>query len=220
MVGGSRPRPGGGGRGGGAPGGRGRSPPARLRARRPEDSPRSLRRAGAPRRAVGAGAAPARRSGQARPRRSPFRPRSVRAAPRSPAPHHEWSFSIVIWSVHLRTIAVKSTMNRDSFVTEAGVPRSSPAHAAEVRQRNLAGAHRAFRARGFRGTTIPAIAAEADVSVGLIYRYFPSKEELFLSVCQTRTDAHLDELAATLAAIADPRPRLRAAIERFVSSPS
>jgi len=98
------------------------------------------------------------------------------------------------------------------------VPKSSPAHAAEVRQRILAGADRAFRARGFRGTTIPAIAAEASVSVGLIYRYFPSKEELFLSVCQTSTDAHLDELAATLAAIADPRQRLRAAIERFVGS--
>jgi AcrR family transcriptional regulator len=98
------------------------------------------------------------------------------------------------------------------------VPRSSTAHAAEVRARILAGADRAFRARGFRPTSIPAIAAEAGVSVGLIYRYFPSKEELFLSVCQASTDAQLDELAAALGAIADPRVRLRAAIERFVRS--
>lgn len=98
------------------------------------------------------------------------------------------------------------------------MPRSSAAHAAEVRGRILSGADRAFRAHGFRGTSIPAIAAEAGVSVGLIYRYFPSKEELFLSVCQASTDAQLDDLAAALGAIADPRQRLRAAIERFVRS--
>jgi AcrR family transcriptional regulator len=92
------------------------------------------------------------------------------------------------------------------------------AHAAEVRHRILDGADRAFRQTGFRGTAIPAIAAEAGVSVGLIYRYFPSKEELFLSVCRARTDAQLNDLAAALAAIVDPRERLRAGIEYFVGS--
>ena len=84
------------------------------------------------------------------------------------------------------------------------MPRTTAAHAAEVRQRILDGADRAFRASGFRGASIPRIAAEAGVSVGLIYRYFPSKEELFLSVCQARTDAQLNELSASLSAIPDP----------------
>src|ERR671939_646172 len=92
------------------------------------------------------------------------------------------------------------------------LPRISPAHAAEVRQRILEGADRAFGAHGFRGASIPEIASEAGVSVGLIYRYFPSKEELFLSVCQARTDSQLDELATVLAEIADPLERLHAAI--------
>ncbi len=87
-----------------------------------------------------------------------------------------------------------------------------------MRQRILDGAGRAFAANGFRGATVPDIAAEAGVSVGLIYRYFPSKEELFLSVCAQQTDATLDELAATLSAIADPRARPTAAIDQFVSS--
>lgn len=98
------------------------------------------------------------------------------------------------------------------------MPRATAEHAAEVRHRIVEGAERAFREAGFRGTSIPEIAAEAGVSVGLIYRYFPSKEELFLSVCQQRTDAQLNELAQALGAIADPSERLQAAIEYFVRS--
>jgi AcrR family transcriptional regulator len=96
--------------------------------------------------------------------------------------------------------------------------RESPAaHAAAVRERILEGAARAFAASGFRAN-VPAIAAEAGVSVGLIYRYFPSKEELFLAVCSQQTDAKLDELARLLAGIPDPRARLEAAISVFVNS--
>lgn len=96
--------------------------------------------------------------------------------------------------------------------------RETPAeHAAAVRERILEGAGRAFAAAGFRAN-VPAIAAEAGVSVGLIYRYFDSKEELFLAVCSQQTDAKLDELARTLAGIPDPRARLEAAISVFVSS--
>jgi AcrR family transcriptional regulator len=109
-------------------------------------------------------------------------------------------------------------MNADSFRQEERVPRATAEHAAEVRHRILDGADRAFREAGFRATSIPEIAAAAGVSVGLIYRYFPSKEELFLSVCQARTDSQLNELASALGAIADPGERLDAAIEYFVRS--
>jgi AcrR family transcriptional regulator len=103
--------------------------------------------------------------------------------------------------------------------TVAAVQRETPAqHATVMRGRILDGAARAFRATGFRGTSVPAIAGEAGVSVGLIYRYFASKEELFLSVCARETDAKLDELAATLGRIADPRERLESAVDQFVAS--
>jgi AcrR family transcriptional regulator len=98
------------------------------------------------------------------------------------------------------------------------VPRATTQHTAEVRQRILEGAHRAFRAHGYRGTSIPVIAGEAGVSVGLIYRYFASKEELFLSVCQAQSDLQLNELAALLSTIPDPHARLDAAIRFFVAS--
>lgn len=98
------------------------------------------------------------------------------------------------------------------------MPRTSAAHATEMRQRILDGAHRAMFTGGYRGTTMPAIAAEADVSVGLLYRYFDSKEELYLAMCEAVTQAHLDELAVQMGQIVDPRERLASAIGYFVQS--
>jgi TetR/AcrR family transcriptional repressor of uid operon len=98
------------------------------------------------------------------------------------------------------------------------LPRATSQHTAAVRQRILDGAHRAFRQTGYRGTSIPAIAREAGVSVGQIYRFFPGKQELFLGVCQERTDLKLNELAVQLSGIADPHQRLRSAIHFFVAS--
>jgi len=98
------------------------------------------------------------------------------------------------------------------------MPRTSAAHATEMRQRILDGAHRAMLSGGYRGTTMPAIAAEADVSVGLLYRYFASKEELYLAMCDYVSQAQLDELAVQIGQIADPRERLARAIGHFVES--
>jgi TetR/AcrR family transcriptional repressor of uid operon len=98
------------------------------------------------------------------------------------------------------------------------LPRATSQHTAEVRQRILDGANRAFLRTGYRGTSIPYIAREAGVSVGQIYRFFPGKQELFLGVCQDRTDLKLNELALQLSAIPDPQDRLRQAIHFFVAS--
>jgi AcrR family transcriptional regulator len=84
-----------------------------------------------------------------------------------------------------------------------------------MRERILEGGRRAFIAGGFRGTSVPSIAAEAGVSVGLIYRYFPSKEELFLELCLSGTPDELGELAAAIAPIEDPVERLRVAIDSY-----
>ena len=98
------------------------------------------------------------------------------------------------------------------------MPRTSATHASEMRDRILGGAHRAMLAGGYRGTTMPAIAAEADVSVGLLYRYFASKEELYLAMCESVTQAQLDELAVQISQITDARERLSRAVGYFVES--
>ncbi len=95
------------------------------------------------------------------------------------------------------------------------MPRRPAAHAEAMREQILEGGRRAFIAGGFRGTSVPSIAAEAGVSVGLIYRYFPSKEELFLELCISGTPAELDELAQHLAPIDDPVERLTVAIDSY-----
>jgi AcrR family transcriptional regulator len=95
------------------------------------------------------------------------------------------------------------------------MPRRTAAHAEAMRERILEGGRRAFVAGGFRGTSVPSIAAEAGVSVGLIYRYFPSKEELFLELCLSGTPAELEELAGYLAPIEDPVERLTVAIGSY-----
>lgn len=95
------------------------------------------------------------------------------------------------------------------------MPKRPAAHAEAMRERILEGGRRAFIAGGFRGTSVPSIAAEAGVSVGLIYRYFPSKEELFLELCLSGTPDELRELAERIAPIEDPVERLRVAIDSY-----
>jgi AcrR family transcriptional regulator len=95
------------------------------------------------------------------------------------------------------------------------MPKRSAAHAEAMREQILEGGRRAFAAGGFRGTSVPSIAADAGVSVGLIYRYFPSKEELFLELCLSGTPRELEELAEAIAVIDDPVVRLRVAIGSY-----
>ena len=95
------------------------------------------------------------------------------------------------------------------------MPRRPAAHAEAMREQILEGGRRAFIAGGFRGTSVPSIAAEAGVSVGLIYRYFASKEELFLELCLSGTPEELRHLAERLSPIDDPVERLTVAIDSY-----
>jgi AcrR family transcriptional regulator len=98
------------------------------------------------------------------------------------------------------------------------MPRPSPVYATEMRGRILDAAQRVLHNDGYRATTMPAIAAEADMSVGLLYRYFESKEELLLALCEGITQAQLNELSAQLGQIADPAERLASAVRLFIGS--
>ncbi len=64
--------------------------------------------------------------------------------------------------------------------------RSQRAELARAARRDeiLAAARRVFAARGFRGTTIADIAEEAQIALGTIYLYFPSKESVFAALNQ------------------------------------
>jgi AcrR family transcriptional regulator len=52
----------------------------------------------------------------------------------------------------------------------------------EKREAILAVALRHFAEKGFNGTSINALASEAGISIGSLYSYFPSKDDLFLTI--------------------------------------
>lgn len=69
---------------------------------------------------------------------------------------------------------------------------------------------------GFRAARISAVAAEAGLSTGSIYRYFASQAQLFIEVL-TAAVAHEIELLERITAAAEPAAalRLQSAVEAF-----
>ena len=63
-----------------------------------------------------------------------------------------------------------------------GRPAGQTAQGAAARDRLYGTAMRLIAARGFEATTLREIANEAGVSVGLLYRYFPSKHAIVLAL--------------------------------------
>lgn len=82
-----------------------------------------------------------------------------------------------------------------------GRPRGQTTQGAAARDRLYAVARRLIAQRGYEATTLRDIAKEADVSVGLLYRYFPSKQAVIVAL--------YDELSSDFARQATQMPRGR-----------
>lgn len=109
------------------------------------------------------------------------------------------------------TDRVKSKRRYDS--------RRRQQQAAQTRQDILAAAGTLFRERGYAGTSMTQIAAEAGVVVETIYRGFGSKSELFRAVMEAvlaggtaRGDTPVAERPAIRAVIEEPDPRRQIAL--------
>lgn len=96
------------------------------------------------------------------------------------------------------------------------VAEESASHADQVRQRILDGATRAFARSGMQGTSVPDIATECGISVGLLYRYFASKAELYTAICTAQTMAEAEGLRLQLEEISDPEMWLDHAIDFYL----
>ncbi len=97
-------------------------------------------------------------------------------------------------------------------MTTRGKPRTRRAQArsAETRQLILDRALALFRKRGFERTTMRQIAADAGLSLGAAYYYFPSKEAIVLAYYQRHHDDHVERFRREVervgpAAVAGPR---------------
>lgn len=88
---------------------------------------------------------------------------------------------------------------------------------AEKQKRLLSVAKKAFAAGGYAETSINHIAATAGISIGSLYKYFRSKEDLFLTVIEEGR-AVLEDVVGGVVRTHQPLPKqieslLRAAIE-------
>jgi AcrR family transcriptional regulator len=77
-----------------------------------------------------------------------------------------------------------------------------------LREAILEAAYRVFGARGFSGTTVKEIAAEAGVAPGSIYTYFRDKEDLFCFTVRRGWNQFLAEIRRIVASEGLPRLRL------------
>jgi AcrR family transcriptional regulator len=77
-----------------------------------------------------------------------------------------------------------------------GRPPGQTAQGAAARERLYAVAMQSIAARGYEATTLRDIAKEAGVSVGLLYRYFPSKQAVVIALYDELSSDYAREAAA------------------------
>ncbi|MEU5861269.1 TetR/AcrR family transcriptional regulator [Nonomuraea sp. NPDC047529] len=87
---------------------------------------------------------------------------------------------------------------------------------ADKRRRLMAAAARVLHEQGVERTTIADIAEAAGVPVGNVYYYFKTKDELILAALSEHA-GHLAELTDELDRLPDPRARLKAMVDAWVS---
>ena len=76
------------------------------------------------------------------------------------------------------------------------MPKVSLEHKTKVKETITKSAIKNFAKNGYANTKMDDIANTADVSKGTLYLYFPSKEELFYSICKLSQKALIEERSA------------------------
>jgi AcrR family transcriptional regulator len=94
------------------------------------------------------------------------------------------------------------------------VPRVSAEHLTARREQILDAARVCFLRNGFHQTSMQDVIREANLSVGAVYRYFPSKTDLITAIAEQV----IEQIAAVFDQILaeDPPPPLVAALERAI----
>ncbi len=95
------------------------------------------------------------------------------------------------------------------------MPRISPARAEEIRQRILAAASRVFAEHGFHEASIQDVVRESGLSVGAIYTYFGSKDELVRASCLAAVSDVIDAVIADLQQAGSVREKFDRAIDAW-----
>lgn len=95
------------------------------------------------------------------------------------------------------------------------MPRVSQEHLAARRQQILDAARTCFLRDGFHATSMQDVIGEAGLSVGAVYRYFKSKDDLIRAIAESVIGG-ADEMLADIVAQEPPLPLLDA-LDRAVT---
>jgi AcrR family transcriptional regulator len=79
----------------------------------------------------------------------------------------------------------------------------------ESRNRILTAAMNIFSECGYKGTSMRMIARRAHISVGGLYLYFKSKDDLYLTLVKTRLDDLMDKTREALKDVRDPAEAIK-----------
>ena len=91
------------------------------------------------------------------------------------------------------------------------------ARKAGVRQRILDAVWALVAADGFRNAPVLAVAAQAGVATGTVYRYFPSKADLFAELFRTAAQREVDVMADAAQSPGPARARMDRAVRTFAT---
>lgn len=81
------------------------------------------------------------------------------------------------------------------------------------REEIMEAAEAVFAEKGFHNTTVEEVAARSEFSVGTLYNFFSSKEELYKSLIEKRIQQISEDANAALDEASDPETVIRAFIE-------
>jgi TetR/AcrR family fatty acid metabolism transcriptional regulator len=87
----------------------------------------------------------------------------------------------------------------------------------DKRERILDAAEQVFAERGFYNARVAEIARAAGVADGTIYLYFKSKDDLLISVFESRMERVLGDLSAAIAEAQTPVDKLYAFIKAYLN---
>jgi AcrR family transcriptional regulator len=85
----------------------------------------------------------------------------------------------------------------------------------DIAPRIVHAARRRFLSDGVEGASLRAIARDARTSIGMIYYYFPTKDDLFLAVVEEIYGALLEDVAGRLARTRPVLERVRLLYQRL-----
>ena len=95
--------------------------------------------------------------------------------------------------------------------------RYSSEHKADTRKKILQAADRVMKARGVEAASVEAVMREAGLTVGGFYAHFPSKDALAHEALLAGLEKSVDRLLASLTAVPDGEPWVRALIRRYLA---